>query len=378
VKRFVVHSLIACGLIIYNPATGAAKEANAPVKIDYSRIAFDSAPGRDSFSLAMQAAARLLGSKAGYAEILALSTNGFAPDVRPDEECRSDWMTRSRGQCLDLVADRLGIKVRPLGGFAAREYGKKPDPDAAQKAAVLIADALSKGEVVITDSGWNESFSLWGIVTAANVDGRIGGANPAAKNNSLDHACSFWALSRGGSEMPQAEADRVMLARAAARIRGDREPFRPDSLVLGLPATGAPAVPGAVVWGLPAMDLWIAQMGKPAYQQDDPGSSAGNARMCALYVSTGAKATAAYLRRRMKSFPAAARRQLESVAGRYEKVAALLEPYSVWKKGKGYQAFMGSLQEQNAHADRVLRPVRVELVAAAGEIETALAAIGSR
>jgi hypothetical protein len=76
--------LTVCGLIISVPATAGEKRENAAVKIDYSRIAFDSAPGRDSFSLAIKAAAGLLGIKAGYAEILALSTNGFAPDLRKD------------------------------------------------------------------------------------------------------------------------------------------------------------------------------------------------------------------------------------------------------------------------------------------------------
>ncbi|MGD2175604.1 MAG: M56 family metallopeptidase, partial [Candidatus Brocadiaceae bacterium] len=71
---------------------------------------------RDSFSLTMQAAARAFGKDVDYERLYALSTNAFAPDLRPDEQCRITWRMRGRGQCLDLVADALGLRVRPLHG----------------------------------------------------------------------------------------------------------------------------------------------------------------------------------------------------------------------------------------------------------------------
>ncbi|MEK7474893.1 MAG: hypothetical protein AAB152_04570 [Candidatus Coatesbacteria bacterium] len=332
--------------------------------------------GQDSFSLTILTASVMLGVEADYETVLALSTNGFAPDVRPDEECRADWMTRGRGQCLDVVAARLGIRVRWVGAWAPRKYGVQADPAAGRKAAFEIRHAFKRSEVVITDSGWTESFALWGIVTAATEDGRISGANPASRENALDHVCSLWGLSRAEWTMTAAEADRIMFGRAAGRIRGDREPFLPGSLACSLPAVGSPAVPGAVVWGLRAMDAWIAQMGEPAFQEDDPGSSAGNAKACALGFADGAAVTASYLRRRLPSYPAAAHPMVASLAARYERIAALLAPFAAGDEGGGYRAIMGDPAKQRDHIEVVLRPIRAELAAAADEADAAQDAVG--
>ena len=333
----------------------------------------------DSFSLTMQAVARLFGKDVDYETIYALSTNCFAPDIRADEECRSDWRLRGRGQCLDLVSDYLGLKVRPIGCFAPRKYGEKHDLDAAKKAAAEIRGALDNGEVVVTDSGWKDTFAYWGIITGAEADGTIRGANPARADNSLDHCCSFWALSPDEPKLTEQEAVLETLKRAKARIRGNAAPFLPDSLACGLPALGAPEVAGAVVWGRPAMDLWISQMGKPAFQQDDPGSSAGNARTCALYGYDGALASEKFLRRAAEHFPKPSRTLLFEAAEHYQTIAKLLEPFSKWEKGKGYRAgevmlkpSMGNLPWQKEHAEKVLRAVKSELTAAADRIGDAL------
>ncbi|MBM4038771.1 MAG: hypothetical protein FJ290_09670 [Planctomycetes bacterium] len=345
-------------------------------KPDCSKLTFrEVSAGKDSFSLTLVAAARLLGRDADYETVFALSTNAFAPDLRPDEECRSSWMMRGRGQCLDLVAARLGLAVRPLGGFAARGSGHRvPVAEGLKRAAAAVRPALDRGEVVITDSGWLKGmFCSWGVILEATDDGTMRGATPEVPSgNSLDHACSFWALSPAKPTLGEHEADLEVLRRARARIGGDKEPFLPDSLACGLPAVGAPAVPGAVVWGLKAMDGWIAQMERPHFQEDDPGSSAGNARLCALFALEGAKAAASYLRKRSPAFPPPARPNLESAARHYERIAALLEPFALWEKGKGYRAGEGSSEaltgnpaKQKEHADKVLRRVKAELADAA-------------
>ncbi len=356
----------------------AGKEPTVRPKPDYSKLTLHQSDHHpdDSFSLTMQAAARLFGKDVDYETVYALSTNAFAPDVRPDEECRSTWRFRGRGQCLDLVAARLGLAVRPIGGFTSRRYGDRSIPGAERlrRAAAAVRPALERGEVVITDSGWSREFWLWGIVREVQDDGTMIGATPnGLKDNTFDHACSFWALIPTEPTLSEHEADVLMLRRAVSRIRADDDPFLPESLACGLPAIGGPAVPGAVVWGLPAMDLWIAQMEKPVYQEDDPGSSEGNAHLTAYHTLHGAEVAAAYLRKQAPTFAAGARPHLEAAAGHYDRIANLLRPAVTGEEGQSYSEFMGDLAQQKAHAENVLKPLKAELAAAADEMEKALA-----
>jgi hypothetical protein len=333
---------------------------------------------RDPFSLTMQAAAAAFGIEASYEEVYALSSNCFAPDIRPDEECRITWRMRGRGQCLDLVADALGLKVRPLGCFSPREYGRRDRPlkDKMREAAAIVRGALANGEVVITDTGWLHDFMLWGIVTDVRDDGTILGVTPNGRtDNTFDHLGSLWALSPKGYRLSRPEADLRMLRRAVARIRADEEPFLPDSLACGLPAIGAPEVPGAVLWGLPAMDRWVEQMEHVPYQQDDAASGVGNARLCAWHTLHGAEVAARQLRAAAGPLGGQARSALRSAAERYDHIAELLRP-AVYGEGEtSYGAIMGDPEKQKAHAD-VLRQVKSELAAAADDIEGALAAEG--
>ena len=46
---------------------------------------------QDSFSLVVQAVGRLLGRNVSYERVLALSSNGFAPAYRPQENCTAWW-----------------------------------------------------------------------------------------------------------------------------------------------------------------------------------------------------------------------------------------------------------------------------------------------
>jgi hypothetical protein len=216
---------------------------------------------------------------------------------------------------------------------------------------------------------------LWGIVTDVRADGTLAGVTPnGLTSNTFDHVCSFWALSPKPAGLTQADADLAVLRRAVARIRADREPFLPTSLAAGLPASGAPAVPGAVVWGLAAMDRWIEQMERVPYQQDDAGSSAGNAKFCAQHTLHGAEAAARQLRAIAARLGGGARPHVEAAAGRYDHVAALLRPAVTGEGGERYEQIMGDAARQKAHAD-VLRSVRTEYAAAADAIEAALATV---
>lgn len=359
----------------------ATVPAHVESRPDYSRLALTpSQPAvQDSFSLAMQAVAKLYGKNVDYETVYALSTNAFAPDIRQDEECRSSWSMRGRGQCLDLVAERLGLAVRPLGGFAPRAYGldSSAQVERMKQAAAAIRPAIENGEVVVTDSGWLHTFFWWGIVLEARENGAIRGSTSDGRmDNTLDHVCSFWALSPAEPALTAHEADILMLRRAISRIRGNDEPFLPTSLACGLPATGAPAVPGAVVWGMQAMDLWIAQMDKPAYQELDAPSSAANASLTAQVTSHGAGVAASYLRRIAKDFSPAGRLHLEAAAQHYDRIVALLKPALTGEGGESYAQFMGDLAKQKDHAG-VLRQVKAELARAADAMARTLAAEGT-
>jgi hypothetical protein len=333
----------------------------------------------DPFSLTMQAAARALGRDADYGRIYALSTNCFAPDIRPDEECRITWRMRGRGQCLELVAGALGLGVRPIGSYCPRRYGLRdsyPWAEKAREAAEEVRAALDAGEVVITDSGWMHDFMLWGVVTGVSQDGVMRGITPNGRtDNAFDHVCSLWALSPAEPALTERQADVLMLKRAVARIRADAEPFLPDSLSCGLPAVGAPAVPDAVVWGLPAMDQWIEQMEQIPYQQDDAGSSAGNARLCAWHTLHGAEVAADQLAAPAERLGDEAGPALRSAARHYGRIAALLQPAVRGRGDGGYEAIMGDPERQRAHAG-VLRQVKAELTAAADDMAAALRSEG--
>jgi hypothetical protein len=338
---------------------------------------------KDSFSLTMLAVARHYGKQADYATIYALSTNAFAPDICPVESCRATWCMLGQGTCIDLVAKRFGLTARlvqlpeerptPAPDERGRTWGTPAYnrwlTERMRDCSAAIRRDLVPAAVVVTDGGWQREWHQWGIVTEAHPDGRIVGMTPdIVSPNSMDHDEHYWVITPGADVMTPEAADVEMLRRAIHRIRGDKEPFLATR---------------KRVFGLQAMDLWTAQMEKPAFQEDDPTSSAANARLNALHSYEGATVVASYLRGRIAAFPEPARLHLQRVVQCYERIAGLLEPYSVWEQGKGYRAdegmptpLIGTPNRQKEHADTVLRPVRDALVVAADEMEKALAATG--
>jgi len=338
------------------PASRAqlADDVPAERRPDYSRLYLKGDHhARDSFSLTMQAVARLFGVDLDYETVYALSTNGFAPDIHPPESCRSFWRMHGRGRCLDLVSARLGLEVQPLA------IAPEDRPWEA------IRDALTRGYVVITDRGWKpDVYCWWGIILDAPAGGPVAAIRGATQNgrtdNPLDHFGSCWAIRRADAAISAGDADVAMLERAATRIRGAQPPFEP----------------GDVVFGLPAMDLWIAQMRKPAFQEDDPFSSAGNARLCALYTCQGAEDVESYLRRRLPLFPEEARQHLDAAADEYAGIARLLAPFTVSHPDMGYNVIVGSPERQEAHIEDVLLPCRTAMAKAADHLERAVDATG--
>ena len=124
-KTDVVCGLLPAVLVAIGIAPSVLGEEATSVKEqpDYSKLYLKGDDhAKDSFSLTMQAVARLYGIDVDYETIYALSGNGFAPGIHPPEPCRQLQRMHDRGQCLDLVAARLGLVVRPL------EFSKERQP----------------------------------------------------------------------------------------------------------------------------------------------------------------------------------------------------------------------------------------------------------
>lgn len=325
------------------------------IKPDYSTLCLKGDDHtQDSFSLTMQAVARLYGVDVDYETIYALSGNGFAPGIHPPEDCRQLQRMHDRGQSLDVVAGRLGFVLRPL------DLRNNPKPWTAMR------EALDRGEVVVASRGWLDApYTWWGIILEAPTNGPMKAIRGATQNGRrdtrLDHAGRCWAVSMGKPTLTPEEADIAMLRRAVARIRGDKEPF-----LFG---------EDKVVYGLRAMDLWIGAMNSPAFQASDPASSAGNAACCALYSCEGARDTSSYLRRRLVTFTEAARPDIAAAADQYDFIRRTLAPFTV---PGGYAAIIGDQAKQTQHAEKVLTPCKEAMAKAAEHLEKALAAIDSR
>ena len=334
--------------------------------------------GQDSFSLTIQAVARLFGKDVTYETVFALSTNGFAPAIAPGEPCRATWRMFGRGRCIDLLAGYIGLNVRridfpeppplPPRDGAGRQWGTPAAnrwlKERKEVCAEIIGRELDSGVMVICDGGWKHHFYLWGVVTDATPEGEIVGMTiDGPRTNPMDHIRSYWAVTPGKRTYSHAAADREMLRHAAELIKG-----------------GESVKTEGILFGLAAMDHWIEQMQKPAFQEDDPASSAGNAQKNALITHSGAKSAAAYLRSRAGSFHPVATSYLLFAVMQYDRIAKALEPFTVWKpedESAGYRAIMGDAERQKAHAEDVLKRVRACL-ATAGKMMGLVAAAEPR
>ncbi len=332
---------------------------------------------QDSFSLALQAAARLLGRDADYDTIAAMTTSIFSPAINPAEDCMSWWHVDgylSTAANLQPVADWLGLRVTRLDVPAFHDGGKNEENALQFRRAIgrLINRAVDAGSVVVVDGGWQATggphgFVPWGwagIITQALPDGDLLGAclngekdNPIAEVSGV----GMWAVSAGSFTVTPTEADLATLRQVVARIRGTG-PFQRTS---------------SSVYGLDAMDLWIKQMEEvpgfcgPCQRKSQRGWT--DAMDNALAMSERARVAAAYLRRTSSDFADAARSHLESAAQHYDRIVQLLTPPLTGEGGEKYEQFVGDLTKQKAHAEAVLRPVKAELSGAADDLEKALA-----
>jgi len=128
------------------------------------------------------------------------------------------------------------------------------------------------------------------------------------------------------------------------------------------------------VYGVDAMDLWIAEMSKVPWSEDPDEKGIYGADSTAWWVQVGSRAAAAYLRKTAPQFAEGAREHLGIAAEHYEQIVGLLDPAITGNSGEHYRGFMGDLGKQKAHVQTVLRPVREHLLRTAIEMEEAVAA----
>jgi RNA polymerase sigma factor (sigma-70 family) len=301
------------------PATAASASAQSLAELRFQGDIYR----QDSFSMAMQAAARHFGKQIKYEEMLALSGNAFAPALRPGEPERSFWAIQGGGRNIDLVCRRLGLIFRPFPRpeDLGQTIAPKPTDPAAIKAwefesyrkpvIAAVRDALARGELILSMgeflNGDGVTWTEWGIVTEARDDGTIWGA---ASNGRLDNRIDFirdgWfiALDPAGPSLSAGQAQREVLRRAALRIRGDvvvkTETYERN-----------------IAFGAPAMDAWIASMDNADFCpmcKADPD--------CALHIAlpsyAGARSAATWL----------AANSAPEAANHYLMIAEFLKPYA--------------------------------------------------
>jgi hypothetical protein len=342
----------------------------------------------DSFAKAIHAAAQLLGrNDVPLDTIRALSTNGFAPCIRPDEPCRSWWDVQAQDRGIDLVAARVGLRYERLPIWDHASDPPQPkEPEAFHEwlrtcfrkpMVPAIRKAFDEGKVVITPNEWDFRFHSnawygWGVIVDATEDGTILGAClNGRRDNPMNYVgASACAIAPAAPTLDAHQADVAMLRRAVERIRGQVEPIRADE-------SGEKI---RYVFGLAAMDLWIETMrtvpGYCAECQERGGGGWSDALDNGKLMHDGAVLVASYLRSRLETFPEASRAHLESAARHYDRIAQLLRPSITANDPAHYKTFIGDLAKQTDHAEKVLKPVKAELAAAADEMAKALAADG--
>ncbi len=356
--------------------------------MDYSKLKLEgNGHTQDSFSLAVQAAARLLGKRPDYEMIYCLSSNAFAPAIDKGEDCTAWWHVQGwmGDRATETVAGRLGLRTErlalppdELSPGNSKEVFERKALAARKRAATVLRKAMEAGKVVITSGGWRTRdgggfvpWCWWGIITRADDDGNIAGsclrAVPGQRRGvtrPMDYVGDRWAISSGKPTLTAHEADVTMLRQAVARIRG----------------TGACKEDKRAAYGLAAMDVWIAKMKQVPFcapcSKVRPDGPVGCALNNGQTTSAGAKVAASHLRKRKGAFKAEPRRHMQAAAGHYDRIVELLTPALTGKGGPRYRQFIGDAHKQKAHA-KVLQQVKAELAAAADEMEKALAAEGA-
>ena len=293
-----------------------AEQEDVRASLDLAQIQLGTwANGEDHFCLIVEAVARYLGLDADLATIRALSSNGFAPGIRPGESCSSWWQEYERGRCLDVIANGIGLQVEDL--ILPPDSGKEEELAEHMKTCVpMVARALRREVVLITDGGWRPQadapFAAWcwgGIVTEIRDGLILGACLNGRADNVLYYVPGCSLLSACAPTATAEDTDRELFQHAIDRIRGAGR-FAPD---------------GRTVFGLSAMDQWIHRMETiQGFCADcfsnSPDRAWTDADQNAQMLNNDAQSVSKYLRERLIIHPSASSR-LKEVAKHYENIS---------------------------------------------------------
>ncbi len=337
-------------------------------KPDYEHLSIHGdVHSRDSASMAIQAAAELLGRKLDYDGLHAVSSNAFCPGFCTEEDCYAWWTMAGRDRAFDLVSDWAGLHLRRVQ--VPEMAGDWQDEEAClayRKAwAPPIRQAMDSGEVIIIEGGWHWQkcdpwlpWAAWGIITHADDDGCITGASVNGRSDNPMNLPfpSCWAISLRDAPRDGHDIDLEVLDRAIARIRADRDPFVTDN----------------VIYGLPAMDLWISRFREDPFCKPCGEKSWSCASSTVHVAHSGAASAASYLRACANGFALSSKPLVKRAADNFTTISEALEPFVTREEGKGYRAFMNDEAKQAEHIEQVLGPCKQRLAGAADAMEQAI------
>ncbi len=312
---------------------------------------------QDSFSLAFQAAVKVLGRSADYDTIYALSTNAFCPAIEDAVQGgRSYWhiQTRLGDKAINTLCARYGLVAKKL------DQSPSSGDEAAYRHDIIpiINQEMEAGNVVLVGGGWKECEPWEGIITDAQDNGAIfGAALNDRQDNPLKRPIGIWSLAPAAVTLTPHDSDIATIRWAVARIRG-QSPFQAAS---------------KSVYGLKAMDAWIREMSETPNFCLGCAERVKNKQYWTCAYVNALTAAARYLRRIAPDFPPTVQSHLQSAAARYDRIVTLLAP-AIADTGPGsYSNILGDLSKQKAHVANVLTPVKSEYFGIAQDLELAIA-----
>ncbi len=323
---------------------------------------------QDSFSLAFQAAAKVLGRDADYESIYALSTNAFCPAIDvTSRDYKANWHKQAwlGDKAINTLCARYGLVAKSID-----RPGLTGD-EAAYRLAIapVIDQEMDAGNVVLIAGIWQISDDFCpcaGIITNVQSEGIIFGATlNGRQDNLMTWPQVIYSLAPAIATLTPHDADIATLRWAVARIRS-QSPFMPTP---------------QSAYGLNAMDAWIREMSETPGFCPECMKGSGNIRdktwNCAylntLSAQNASTVAARYLRRIAADFPPEAQSHLQSAAARYDRITVLLAPVLAQTGPDSYMNILGDLSRQKTHAAKVLIPIRNEYSAIAQDIELAIA-----
>lgn len=344
------------------------RESNSD--IDYSKIELRAnCFVYDSYCLAISEAAKLLGANISYEDILALTTNAFAPGFDICNDCKDLWGCEawlSRVGSVDIAWDRLGLSVMSI--FDDSENDQIDLPEYINR----LRDVMDSGKVIVSHCDWSNPDRFvepwWaGIVIDIKDDGTLIGAHPNGRtDNEIEkpNPGTMLAISLAEPTLDEMSTIHPLLQENIRRIRGEGEEGKAFSKT------------ELMAFGCDAMDEWIKQMQDVPYFcppcQEHGENGWQSATKIARYTIHRSEIAASFLRRISESLPENIQDDIFNISKCYDNIAILLK-----NSVDNYKEIIGDIDKQKEHAETVLHPVKNELIKAADEMEKALTLMGS-